>query len=63
MNTERILMTNKTLEVIFLAKANMYPQNHSFYNYLISRDHATHLELKGLIETAFFLRGGIDDIY
>lgn len=54
-------MINETLEDIFLAKANMYPQNHHLYNYLISREIGTRQELQGLMETAYFLRSRLDD--
>ncbi len=56
-------MTNEELEDIFLIKALMYPQNLPFYNYLISNDVATRLEIFGFMETAYFLRGGMDDRY
>lgn len=62
MNTENIFPTKK-LEAIFLIKANMYPNNHRFYNYLISSNAATRLELEGMMETAYFLRCGVDDRY
>lgn len=62
MNTENIFPT-KELEDIFLVKANMYPKNHSLYNYLISRDTGTRQELQGMMETAYFLRGGMDSRY
>ncbi len=62
MNTENIFPTKK-LEDIFLIKANMYPKNLPLYNYLISSNAATRLELEGMMETAYFLRCGVDDRY
>jgi len=63
MNIQTTLMTNEELEDIFLIKALMYPRNLPFYNYLISHDPVTRLEIEGFMETAYFLRGGIDDRY
>lgn len=60
--TQKLFPVDK-LEDIFLTKANMYSQNHPLYNYLISRDIGTRQEQQGLMETAYFLRGGMDDRY
>lgn len=62
MNLENIFPTKK-LEDIFLIKAKMYPKNLPLYNYLISSNAATRLELEGMMETAYFLRGGVDGRY
>ena len=59
----QLIFPVEELEDIFLTKAKMYPRNDPFYNYLISRNIATRLEMVGLMETAYFKRGGVDDRY
>lgn len=60
----QLLFPVEELEDIFLTKAKIYPRNNSFYNYLISRNNTgTRLEIVGLMETAYFERGGMDDRY